>query len=69
MAIDAANGSEVWHADTDGQQPTTASPAIDPNRQYVYSYGVDGNAHKYRVGDGTEITAAAGRRRSRSRPT
>ena len=56
MAIDAATGSEIWHATTSGRQPTTASPAIDPGRQYVYSYGVDGYAHKYQVGDGTEIT-------------
>src|SRR5262249_5300431 len=34
---------------------TTSSPAIDPNRQYVYSYGLDGYAHKYRVGDGLEV--------------
>jgi hypothetical protein len=58
MAIDAATGSEVWHADTTGHQPTTASPAIDPNRLYVYSYGIDGFAHKYEVGDGTEITGS-----------
>jgi hypothetical protein len=56
MAIDAATGAEVWHVTTTGTQPTTASPAIDPSRQYVYSYGLDGNAHKYQVGDGTEIT-------------
>ncbi len=56
MAIDAATGTEIWHATTTGRQPTTASPAIDPNRQFVYSYGVDGYAHKYQVGDGTEIT-------------
>jgi hypothetical protein len=57
MAIDAATGSEVWHQTTSGTQPTTASPAIDPGRLYVYSYGLDGKAHKYKVGDGTEITA------------
>ncbi len=56
MAIDAATGTEIWHATTTGTQPTTASPAIDPGRQYVYSYGTDGKAHKYQVGDGTEIT-------------
>ena len=33
MAIDAATGSEVWHATTTGRQPTTASPAIDPSLQ------------------------------------
>ncbi|HJT99562.1 MAG TPA: PQQ-binding-like beta-propeller repeat protein [Rhodanobacteraceae bacterium] len=56
MAIDAATGAEVWHKTTTGTQPTTASPAIDPDRQFVYSYGIDGKAHKYKVGDGTEIT-------------
>ena len=56
MAIDSADGSEVWHVTTTGTQPTTASPAIDPGRLYVYSYGVDGFVHKYQVGDGTEIT-------------
>jgi len=34
---------------------TTSSPAIDPNREFVYSYGLDGYVHKYAVGDGTEI--------------
>ena len=34
---------------------TTSSPAIDPNRMFVYSYGLDGYVHKYSVGDGTEI--------------
>ncbi len=55
MAIDAATGSEVWAHQTSGRQPTTASPAIDPNRLYVYSYGTDGSAHKYKVGDGAEV--------------
>ena len=57
MAIDAADGSEVWHQSTSGPQPTTASPAIDPSLQYVYSYGVDGKAHKYAIGDGNEVTS------------
>lgn len=56
MAIDAANGTEVWHATTTGTQPTTASPAIDLGGTYVYSYGIDGFVHKYEIGDGTEIT-------------
>ena len=56
MAIDAATGTEVWHATTTGTQPTTASPAIDASRQFVYSYGIDGFVHKYQVGDGTEVT-------------
>ncbi|PWB55753.1 MAG: hypothetical protein C3F13_03535 [Anaerolineales bacterium] len=36
---------------------TTSSPAIDPNRKYVYSYGLDGYVHKYAVGTGVEITS------------
>jgi hypothetical protein len=36
---------------------TNSSPAIDPtNRLYVYSYGLDGKAHKHQVGDGIDIT-------------
>ncbi|HEY0231782.1 MAG TPA: PQQ-binding-like beta-propeller repeat protein [Dokdonella sp.] len=56
MAIDAADGSVEWSHQTNGTQPATASPAVDPNLQFVYSYGIDGNAHKYQIGDGTEIT-------------
>ncbi len=66
VALDADTGTIVWSK----QNPagscvinkltipcyTTSSPAIDPNRQYVYSYGLDGFVHKYQVGDGTEIT-------------
>lgn len=56
MAIDAATGTELWHATMSGNgHTTTASPAIDPGREYVYAYGNDGKAHKFRVGDGTEI--------------
>ncbi len=57
LALDAANGSVVWsHQYASGSTYTTSSPAIDPNRLYVYSYGLDGNVHKYLVGDGTEIS-------------
>jgi hypothetical protein len=34
---------------------TTSQPAIDPNRMFVYAYGLDGLIHKHQVGDGTEI--------------
>jgi hypothetical protein len=66
LALDAATGSEVWSHQygANGCVPTgggascftTSSPAIDPDRQYVYSYGLDGKVHKYRAGDGAEIT-------------
>ena len=29
---------------------------MDPNRQYVYSYGLDGAVHKYAAGSGAEVT-------------
>jgi hypothetical protein len=65
LALDSANGSTLWSHQygpgsclingSGGSCFTTSSPAIDPNRQFVYSYGLDGFVHKYQVGDGTEI--------------
>jgi len=66
IASNARTGAQIWAQ----QNPagsckinggsntcyTTSSPAIDPNRQYVYSYGLDGYVHKYAVGDGSEVT-------------
>ncbi len=69
LAVNGATGAVVWQhqygpgdcninrAQKIWQCYTTASPAVDPNRQFVYSYGVDGKVHKYQVGDGTEITS------------
>jgi outer membrane protein assembly factor BamB len=37
---------------------TNASPAIDPNRQFVYAYGLDGFVHKHRVADGAEVVTS-----------
>jgi len=65
VALNAANGATVWsHQNGPGACTinnvggpcfTTSSPAIDPNRAFVYSYGLDGYVHKYRIGDGTEV--------------
>jgi hypothetical protein len=65
LALDAYTGAQVWAKQygpgtckiNNGATAcyTTSSPAIDPNRQFVYSYGLDGYVHKYQVGDGTEI--------------
>jgi outer membrane protein assembly factor BamB len=67
LALDAKTGSLVWSKQygpgsckiNNGSSAcyTTSSPAIDPNRQFVYSYGLDGYVHKYQVGDGTEVTS------------
>ena len=64
IALDAATGAPLWSrtaANPDAcvldDTPcfTSSSPAIDPNRQFVYSYALDGRVHKYQVGDGTEV--------------
>lgn len=65
FALDAATGATLWSHATKpspppaGQDYTTSSPAIDPNRQYVYFYGLDGYVHKYAVGTGLETTGGA----------
>jgi IPT/TIG domain/PQQ enzyme repeat/PQQ-like domain len=65
LALDASNGATIWsHQKGPGTCKinngsaacyTTSSPAVDPDRQFVYSYGLDGYVHKYQVGDGAEI--------------
>ena len=55
IALDANTGGTIWSKQNSGVQYTTSSPAIDPNRQFVYSYGLDGKVHKYQVGNGVEV--------------
>ena len=57
VAIDAVTGAIVWQT-TPPQGPrwTTSSPAVAPSRDVVYSYGLDGYVHRYRLIDGLEIT-------------
>src|SRR5207247_819249 len=78
IALDAHTGAPLWskqygagNCDFAQGQPciTTASPAIDPNRQYVYAFGLDGNVHKYQVADGTEITGGGWPEVSTLKPT
>jgi hypothetical protein len=66
IALDAASGAQLWSqypADTNScaiqAMPctTSSSPALDPNRQFVYNYALDGFVHKYKVGDGSEVTS------------
>src|ERR1700688_331397 len=57
LAVDAATGRTVWSRQpATGPGITAPAPAIDPGRQLVYSYGLDGRVHRYRVGDGREMT-------------
>jgi hypothetical protein len=65
IAIDTATGRQAQIKQygpgtckiNGGSQPcyTTSSPVIDPNRLYVYAYGLDGYVHKYQVSNGAEI--------------
>ena len=65
IAINAKSGKTIWshqygtgiYRINNGSQATytTSSPAIDPDKNFVYSYGLDGFVHKYKVGDGKEI--------------
>ena len=43
LAVDAATGATVWSKQpATGPNYTTSSPAVDPSRLYVYSYGLGG---------------------------
>jgi hypothetical protein len=56
VALNAQTGATVWSQQLTGSSPfMTTSPAIDPNGLYVYSYGLDGSAHKFPVGTGIEV--------------
>jgi outer membrane protein assembly factor BamB len=64
LALDAATGTQIWiqsppttPACAFDSPPcvTTSSPAIDPNRQFVYSFSrADGKIHKFAVATGAE---------------
>lgn len=67
IALNAHTGATVWSAQNGAGSCrinngstvcyTTASPAIDPDRQYIYSYGLDGYVHKHAIGTGAWIAA------------
>jgi outer membrane protein assembly factor BamB len=57
LAFDGRSGALVWSRSFgNGPNYTTSSPAVDPDRNFVYTYGLDGRVHKVRVGDGEEVT-------------
>lgn len=58
-ALNAQTGATVWNKQYSfSSAGMSTSPAIDPNRQFVYTYGREGYLHKLQVGDGTEVLVA-----------
>src|SRR5262249_2429887 len=64
MAIDAESGSRIWSKlypagnclfESGFPCYSPSAPVIDPSRQFVYAYGLDGYVHKYKVGSGLEV--------------
>jgi outer membrane protein assembly factor BamB len=62
LALDAANGRILWdfsppsvHQLEGGSQITTASPVIDPDRQFVYVSSPDGFVRKLAVASGHQV--------------
>ena len=61
LALDASTGAILWTFTPPGYsrvagsaQITTASPIVDPDRQYVYSASPEGLIHKLSLADGHE---------------
>ncbi len=59
VAIDSLDGRTVWQTEPPtGPRWTSSSPAVDPGREFVFSYGLDGYVHKYSIADGNEVIGA-----------
>ena len=59
VCLDAFTGALCWRtAPAPGPNYTTSSPAVDARGGLVYSYGLDGFVHRYRIGDGAETTGS-----------
>lgn len=54
LALDASDGAQIWGHQPSGPKITHSSPVADPNRQYIYAYGLDGYVHKYNAISGVE---------------
>jgi hypothetical protein len=69
VALDAHTGSTVWSTTPPtGPKYTTSSPALDPDRQFVYGYALDGFVHKYGIADGEEVTSGGWPERTTLKP-
>jgi hypothetical protein len=55
-ALNAWTGEMVWHTEPHpGPRWTTSSPAVDPEKDVIYAYGLDGYVHSYNLGTGDEV--------------
>lgn len=66
LAIDAADGTILWRFTPPGAagwagsyRVTTASPAADPSRRYIYAAAPDGIVRKLAVEDGSDVWSTA----------
>jgi hypothetical protein len=56
IAVDANRGTIFWQTIAPrGPRWTTSSPAVDPQKRFVFAYGLDGYVHKYAIETGKEI--------------
>jgi PQQ-like domain len=69
VAVNASSGQILWSVQNKGVRYTTSSPAIDPSRAYVYSYGLDGTLRKFNVVTGAEVTSGGWPIRITTMPT
>jgi len=78
MALDGHTRATIWsHRYRDVPCSSTDSlgceahttPAIDPNRRYVYAYALDGRVHKFAAGTGTETMSGGWPEMATAKPT
>ena len=58
LALDAATGAKLWAVppkNVTNPMATKSSPAADPLAGLIYSYGLDGKVHRYRLTTGQEV--------------
>lgn len=57
LALDAATGAQLWAVTPKNTNPkyTKSSPAADPLNGLIYSYGLDGKVHRFRLTTGQEV--------------
>ncbi len=57
VALDSATGARFWAVTPKSDNPkyTKSSPAVDVDRQLVYSYGLDGSVHRFKATTGQEM--------------